>query len=473
MTPRPAGSALIDRRLIDRRLRAIVRGAGHLLFFSMLLVPTAYRGVKAVLLGVVVISVLVPALIRRRIALHPQTVVLGAFFVTIGLASVWRGAFVAAPGALQMATVYVLWPMLYLVLVAGASDRTTLAALVRTLIVACYAISAYSLVYVLWSAGHWPSWLYVQLDPEQAIGFYDGFVEFNLPAIASLLFLVPFTTGALLASSGDDRLRVSRPVLWGALALGFLAVLLTGRRALLVVVGIAPVVALGLRAVQPLALRRQSRRVVVRTVAGALSIGAGLFVYLGALYGISLTTIGRMVASGFQFGSDPVAMSRARQFGALVQGWMASPLLGSGHGMPAPDVIRSLDMPWAYELSYVALLYHTGLVGVVAYAAGVLWIALTGVRLLRSGDPLAPGFLAVLVGSISFLIANATNPYLEKYDYLWVIFLPVAFVNAWLIRQPGPAGRSGPDLMRHAQPAAPCPRASSRSDDAAAVPPSA
>jgi hypothetical protein len=33
----------------------------------------------------------------------------------------------------------------------------------------------------------------------------------------------------------------------------------------------------------------------------------------------------------------------------------------------------------------------------------------------------------------AFLIANATNPYLERYDYLWVIFLPIAFVNLSLL----------------------------------------
>jgi hypothetical protein len=30
-------------------------------------------------------------------------------------------------------------------------------------------------------------------------------------------------------------------------------------------------------------------------------------------------------------------------------------------------------------------------------------------------------------------MGNASNPYLEKFDYMWVVFLPIAFVNYWLL----------------------------------------
>jgi len=34
-----------------------------------------------------------------------------------------------------------------------------------------------------------------------------------------------------------------------------------------------------------------------------------------------------------------------------------------------------------------------------------------------------------------FLIANATNPYLARFDGIWVIFLPLAFINRWLLTE--------------------------------------
>ena len=120
---------------------------------------------------------------------------------------------------------------------------------------------------------------------------------------------------------------------------------------------------------------------------------------------------------------------------ALIEGWSAQPFLGSGHGAPAPGIIRSDTTPWAYELSYVSLLYHTGVIGTLLYSAGVAWIGYMSYRIARRGWSEAPAMVATLVGTSSFLVANATNPYLEKYDYLWVIFLPLAFVNCYLTSQ--------------------------------------
>jgi hypothetical protein len=151
------------------------------------------------------------------------------------------------------------------------------------------------------------------------------------------------------------------------------------------------------------------------------------------MYPVRLGSVWSVFTTGFQFGSDPVALSRAQQFDALIRGWLTSPLLGSGHGAAAPDMVRSLEMPWAYELTYAALLYHTGLVGAFFYAGGIFWIYLQAVSIIRAGTALAPLTVAVLTGTTTFLIAAATNPYLERYDALWVIFLPLAIINAsWL-----------------------------------------
>jgi hypothetical protein len=128
-------------------------------------------------------------------------------------------------------------------------------------------------------------------------------------------------------------------------------------------------------------------------------------------------------------------MSRRDQFFALVNGWLQHPLFGSGHGASVRDVIRSAEMPWAYELTYLALLYHTGIVGVFAYSAGLFWTLLKSRQIARTGWSQAPYLMATLVGTTCFVLANSTNAYLEKYDSIWVLFLPIAFINVWLIEQ--------------------------------------
>jgi O-antigen ligase len=118
-----------------------------------------------------------------------------------------------------------------------------------------------------------------------------------------------------------------------------------------------------------------------------------------------------------------------------VHGWYEHPIVGAGLGAKAADSIRSDERPWEYELYYLALLYQTGLLGLLAYVAGVAWIFWQGLRIIKSDR--AEGYLVlpVLVGSACLLLANATNPYLPRFDGLWAIFLPLAHVNSWLVRQ--------------------------------------
>jgi O-antigen ligase len=92
-----------------------------------------------------------------------------------------------------------------------------------------------------------------------------------------------------------------------------------------------------------------------------------------------------------------------------------------------------LSQPWAYELYYLALLYQTGLLGLAAYAAGIGWLYYSALKLIRRSE-LAGRFMApIIVGMSCFLVANATNPYLPKFDGIWTIFLPAAVINYWLL----------------------------------------
>lgn len=37
--------------------------------------------------------------------------------------------------------------------------------------------------------------------------------------------------------------------------------------------------------------------------------------------------------------------------------------------------------------------------------------------------------IVLLVGMTGFLIANVTNPYFGSFDFMWTIFLPIAYIN--------------------------------------------
>jgi hypothetical protein len=414
---------------------------GFALFFLMLAVPTSYQPVKAVLLGALVAGIAVCALAGGRIRLHPSVILWTVFLVTVGLIFMLRGFAGAAPGALRVGTVYGLWPVAYLVLVAGASSEPVLQGLLRTLVVATVAIGLYGLSYILHTAGWLPGFLYLPIDLGQGIGLYRGYIEVNLYNLASLLFLIPFVVAGLMTWPSSVALPLRRAWLWVALLAGGALALLSGRRALLLVIALAPGFVLLFRLALPRSLRKAGQVPLLQFVAGVIVAGGALLLLLHAIYGFRLEFVWRMFLQGFDFGRDVNATARSAQFEALLHEWAAAPLFGAGHGASAAGSVRSTAMPWAYELSYAALLFHTGLVGFLAYAAGVVWIFASGVCVIRQGGPYGLVTLALLVGLSCFLIGNATNPYLEKYDLLWVIFLPAAFINHWLLTGPPDATR--------------------------------
>jgi hypothetical protein len=418
----------------DPRLSAVgalVEGIGYLLLFLMLFVPAAYQPIKAGLLAVVLGAILARALVEGRIALHPKVAFGCLLFSLLGVIFILRGYVASAPGALRMATVYVLWPWVYTVLLTGLAGEARLWRVARIMVWSAVAVCLYCISYLLWSAGLLPNSLYIPLDQGQRIGFYEGTVEFSVKSIGSLIFLVPFATAALLA--WPRRAPLGRGWLWLVLLMGFPLGLLSGRRAFQLILVLAVPIALAFRQLLPPAMRAAERPRFRRVVIGGTIACVLAVAMLGATYGLRLDAVWDTFKTGFAFTVDPVAQVRAKQFSALIDGWLASPLLGSGHGAPAPEVIRSTEMPWAYELAYLAFLYHTGLIGFLFHAVGILWIYRWGVRIIREGTSISPLMVAVLTGMTAFLIANATNPYLERYDYLWVIFLPIAFVNLSLL----------------------------------------
>jgi hypothetical protein len=96
-------------------------------------------------------------------------------------------------------------------------------------------------------------------------------------------------------------------------------------------------------------------------------------------------------------------------------------------------VIRDFTRPWSYELYYLALASQIGLLGLAAVASSVAWMLWSALRVLRGGDPTAESLIPLFVGMLCYLVASASNPYLPRFDGLWVLFLPLAALNQSLL----------------------------------------
>lgn len=146
----------------------------------------------------------------------------------------------------------------------------------------------------------------------------------------------------------------------------------------------------------------------------------GVLTYLTNLSGIDL---GEQFSKAFglvEYDSDSDGV-RIQQFKALMDKFMESPILGNGIGSYAERCIRNDEFLYAYELTYVGYLMKFGLLGFLlifgTYAAMIL-------RLYRKNKEDLQ-FHAVLGGTISLLLINITNPYV---NVSLLIFLTIVFV---------------------------------------------
>jgi len=408
---------------------------GLLLFFMMIFVPTKYQMAKAILLGMTLVFISGNILINKgKIRLHRTILLWMLFYIILGLFWILIGVINNTPGALRVSTVYVLWPLIFTVLISGISTDKMFSNLTKVLIISLIAIGIYDLSYMLYAYGWLPKFLYIPIDQGQAVGFYSGFVEFRLYNISSLLFLVPFCIAALFVWTDNSDMPISRKWLWISFVLGMLLVFLSGRRALIGVVAISPFITLFFKHFLPKKDSKLNRKKLIRTFVGLILILFGIYIYLYFIYGFNLQSLIKMFLEGFDFQYSGSAIKRKTQFYTLLEGWSKHPLFGAGHGASF-SYKRLSKHPWAFELSYVALLYQTGLIGFLAYSSGIIWMFWKGVSMIRYGHFLGIQILPVLVGTACFLVGNATNPYLSKFDYMWVIFLPLAFINLWLLKK--------------------------------------
>jgi len=232
---------------------------------------------------------------------------------------------------------------------------------------------------------------------------------------------------------------IHRVLLWAATTIGIIIVFLSGRRALILVVILSPFLTMGLQCFLPSGMRRESFMQSIKSAIPIVLFIIFFLYYVERIFDIDLLSTYKMFTSGFQFDAELSAAIRKKQFYALIEGWMESPFFGKGHGTCCSGFLREGGDQGvcAYELSYVALLFYTGISGFLAYASGVLWIIMKSIQLIRSQAVIGLQMLPILVGMVSFLIGHATNPYLTKFDSMWTIFLPVAFINNQLIRSEG------------------------------------
>lgn len=347
---------------------------------------------------------------------------IGLFFVLLGIyknTAIKDSYYYTTP-------LYVIYPLLFFVITAPIVQLRQIKIAEYTIYFSTVCVSIYLALYIGSKVGITPFEV-PEIEESQNATLIDGVPRFKISSISTLIFAVPFImTKAIL---DIDRPKL---MLYVCLILGFLGVILSGRRMLLLLMVCSPFFVF---IFSLLAIKRQTvYRKFTLFLVPLFAILTLIVVYSSQYIEIDLTNVTQKLTDALDTSDnsvDDANLERMPQVSSLVNGWLDSPLLGNGYGSSS-DHIRNADKPWQYEIGYLAQLFRTGTIGFLLYILGPLYTFWGLFKISKSTDRYwSHTAIAMAVGLVSTYIAYSSNPYIEALDILWTIFLPVTFINVY------------------------------------------
>lgn len=395
------------------------------LIFLILFAPVALKSIKIVIIGIVIASL--GLIVSRNIykVLDKRVIKWVLIYSFTNLFFLARGNWNNFPVFKQLFPTNVLWPILYLIILIVPLSNYVNLNLTKTFKRSLLSVEIFLFYVYLSFIGVLPRLFFFELPLGQSINMDLGFVDFFSPSITSLFFLVPFFVSTLIIRKFEKGQLYH---IVGLVLFGLIISLITGRRTLIALIFASPVITFAiLKLISNVRINIDLSK-IKKILPLIIVFSAFLFLMLN-YSGISLrinNLENELIRSGTSI--------RTEQFVSLMNGWLESPLLGAGLGVNA-DVIRSEFVPGAYELTYVARLFQTGVVGLAIYIYQIYWIIKKLFRISAKYPHKREFVIPTLTGFLCLLIAEFTNPYLSSFDGMWIIFYALAIVNHVLVKE--------------------------------------
>ncbi|MGL6058135.1 MAG: hypothetical protein ACRC17_07435 [Culicoidibacterales bacterium] len=396
-----------------------------LLFISMLFGPTQYKLIKMLLLGLSLLFIFIEFMTSKKkiFFISKKTLVWTGILTLVGVIGISIGYFNGV-GNLSVGTVFVVWPWIYVLFISFMKEKE-MEYLVQVIVWITLAIEVYSYIYILTSINIIPDFLFISLNAGERIGLHGSYIEYSAPALATLGFTVPMITAMNFFKYNTKFLSSS--IIRITTVLGIMLIFIANRRALVYGL-IASVVIIFL-----LGLYTKHKEVIIKCkkigIIGMVSIIPFAVLFFDKFLNIVFNIYSKVMQTLNIFDSVTGDSVRSEQVIMLFNEWKNYPLFGKGLGTNVDGYIRSDTHTGSYELTYNALLFQVGLVGMAIYIFLFGWLIERVNRISKNNIELSKFTFPIVIGFMSFLIITATNPYLLKFDNLWTIFILLAFVN--------------------------------------------
>lgn len=388
-----------------------------------------------ILLPVLAVMGIVAACVAlsRGTGISGQLVPVAVPIFTVGALGSVVGA--GNPGFFYGVLVWLAAPLLYWAWVA-ALGAEFMPIILRTCAWATILLSTAIVLYVASQLGMIPAVLPEALLVSSGAGFEGelGDTAIRLYGLSTLVAAAPMWVTALFVRSHPWL-----PAKWIcalAAASATSASLIAGRRAVVLVLVVIPVVALIVKF-----LARDRSKVVKVSPVVVLTGLAGIVIVALNWVAITSNTALRDTFAGFadllNGGTETASEGvRAEQISRLVEYGGRSPIWGHGFGSVINGYSRNELRPWTFEMQYHLLYMQVGLIGLALVAIALIAALMAFYRATQKRPDLLPVLTVTAAAALAILIANYTNPYLQAPGHMWAVYLVLAVINVALVESP-------------------------------------
>lgn len=384
---------------------------GHVLVGLMLVFPTKLQVVKLLLLAIIFLF----SIFKLSDKVVPMKLLFwGYLYMLCGLISICYGMILNNPAPHKYILVYIFWPILFTYF-SFLIDKEYFYSLLKVI---KYYLSAILIIGIFACVIFNLSLMQIDefLGYESLIRPGYPIVGIMGPAVTTMIFWYFFYFTKFLLSNDVHFIdRVN-------LILGIIFIFMTSRRILFLNFFFVFVFTILLL---PFVKKKQPRNEMKRMLRKRMVMIMFLVIVLiYTAYRLELfdfSAMGNFLSETGEASDTP----RLLQSKALIEGWMENPFLGNGAGINA-SLARS-ETPGTYELTYLAMLFERGIVGIVVFILMYIVLMVWSIRCLNKNAINTMDTFALIIALNLFMLANATNPYLNAFDYIWFLF--ILFVN--------------------------------------------
>ena len=359
-----------------------------------LVIPTGLNWLK----GIILIGVLCVLILKKKLITSFSNIIFVLSLVIISIFFYALGIINNAPGASVTLKVHLLYPIIYFLLYLYMKKIEKPVNIEKILKFSLVIIVLDLFIFILYSYRLFP--FYFKF-PNNAYGINNENFEVSIKSMGSLIFLIPYYISDIFYKKEYKLKRILFLLILVIIAF------FSGRD----ILWITLIFTIFFLAKDYLSKIKNIKKVLVIF----LFIMLFLFFYF-FFSGILIEKILMKVSSS----------ERLKQFKVIISYFLEKPFLGYGSGSVVPSMIRDPKQPWAYEYVYLKYLFDYGILGTAFYMLILFLPIIIGYRYKKYKKELYP----LLIGYLMLLIANATNPYFGKLDYLnlyLLIFLKISY----------------------------------------------